>query len=119
MNLTRLFVFYNLPPPPLSLHISLGSGVTKGLIVLGARGNNLGTLRESWIPHYIFSEIAVANPGQVPPPHPTPLGLDHKLRPEGPKKFFGDPATVLSQGLDNRSAPSPLRPPYLKVWIRH
>ena len=72
MNLTRLFVFYNLPPPPLSLHISLGSGVTKGLIVLGARGNNLGTLRESWIPQYIFSEIAVADPGQVPPPPNSP-----------------------------------------------
>ena len=75
MNLTRLFVFYT--PPPLPLHISLGSGVTKGVIVLGARGNNLGTLRESWIPHYIFSEIAVADPGEVPPP--TPLGLDHKF----------------------------------------
>ena len=67
MNLTRIFVFYKTPPL-----ISLGSSVTIGFIVLGARGNNLRTLRESWILHYIFSEIAVADPGKTP----APLFLD-------------------------------------------
>ena len=45
------------------------------------------------------------------------LFLDQtEAKPDGLKKFFGDWARPLSQGLDDRVPPSP---PYLKVWIRH
>ena len=76
---------------------------------MGARGNNLGTLRESWILHYIFSETVVADPGE-PPPHPAPpppvLFLDQTEAQRAEKKQ----TPALSQGLDDR-------PFYLKAWI--
>ena len=50
-----------------------------------------------------LSGIAVADLGEGPVRPATPY-FEPKLRPEGPKKIFGE-----------RSPP----PPYLKVWIRH
>ena len=51
-----------------------------------------------------LSGIAVADLGEGPVRPATPY-FEPKLRPEGPKKIFGE-----------RSPPPP---PYLKVWIRH
>ena len=80
--------------------MSLGSSVTIGFIVLGAHRNNHGTLRENWILRYIFSQKAVADPGEAP----APLFLDQtEARRAGKKKL----------------KPETGRPPYLRVWMNN
>ena len=61
--------------------------------------------------------VAVVDPGERAPPY-----FWTKLRPKGPKKFFGEtapppPPPPLSKGLDDPT-PTPL-PSYFKVWIQH
>ena len=51
--------------------------------------------------------------GGAPPPPPPPPYFKTKLRPEGPKKFFGDWALPYLRVWMIET------PSYLKVWIRH
>ena len=67
-------------------------------------------------PGRVCAFFPVADQEEGPGGPASPLFFDQNKARRAEKKFFGDRAPHLSQGLDDRRPPPP---PYLKVWISH
>ena len=101
MNLTRLFVFYKTP----SSHTTWKQCHNRFYRIGRAQEQSRNFARKlGWILHYIFSQKAVADPGEAP----APLFLDQTEARRAP---------ALCQGLDDQPRPPPPTRP--NPWFHH